>query len=83
MTQFKISDLVYPKKMSWDIIFNDLEDKGITPSKASMLIGAGRSSLQRWRSGTEPKHSIGVSILKIHTRYCGEELTNQRITEAR
>lgn len=82
MTQFKLSDLVYPKKLSWDTIFNDLGEAGITPARASILIGVPESSQQRWRAGVEPRHSVGVSILTIHSRYCGEDLTNQRITEA-
>jgi len=82
MIQFKLDEYAYPKKLPWIEIFKDLEKHGVTPSMAGELIGAGWSTLQKWRSGTEPKHSIGISILTLHTRYCGEDLTNQRITEA-
>ena len=83
MIQYRLSDLVYPRKMAWDVILSDLNSKGVTPSQVAMLTGAVWSSLQRWRDGTEPRYSMGQSILIIHTRYCGEDLTNQRVTEAR
>ena len=82
MIQYKLKEYVYPKKLPWVQIFKDLKESGLTPSKISVLVGVGGSTLQRWTSGTEPKYSIGVSLLTLHTRYCGEELTNKRITEA-
>jgi len=82
MTQFKLSELVYPKKLSWDNIFIDLDKAGVTPSEISELLGVGWSTLQKWRNGTEPKYSVGVSILTIHARYCGEDSTFERITQA-
>lgn len=81
MIRFKLEELVYPKRLPWDKILNDLKDAGVTPSETAELIGSGWSSLQTWRKGVEPRYSVGVSILTIHTRYCGEELTNQRKTE--
>jgi len=82
METFKLSEYVYPKKLPWIEIFKDLEKHGANPSTVGELIGVGWSTLQKWRSGTEPKYSVGISILTLHTRYCGEDLTNQRITEA-
>jgi len=82
MTPFKLSELVYPRKIPWGSIFSDLYHIGVTPAQMSELLGVGCSTLQKWRNGTEPKHSVGVSILIIHTRYCGEDVTNQRVTEA-
>ncbi|MGD9382242.1 MAG: hypothetical protein PVI03_07345 [Candidatus Thorarchaeota archaeon] len=83
MIQFKLKDLVYPKRLAWDVIIADIYEAGITPSQTSDLMGQGWSSFQRWQSGVEPRHSIGVSILTIHTRYCGEELTKQRLSEGK
>lgn len=83
MTQFKLSDFCYPKKLPWDEIFHDINRAGISPYQTSILIGESWSSTQRWARGTEPKHSIGIAILEVHSRYCGIELTEQRISEAR
>lgn len=82
MIQFKLSDYVYPRKLNWAIVIQDIEEAGISAHKISELVGAGWSSFQKWRRGVEPRHSIGISLLILHTRYCGEDLTNQRITEA-
>lgn len=82
MTQFKLSDFVYPKKLPWEEIFHDLNRHGVSAYQASILIGENWSSLQRWQRGTEPKYSVGVSILTLHTIHCGEELTEKRVIEA-
>ena len=81
MTQFKFNEYVYPKKLPWEQIFTDIEGH-LSPTQISDLLGSGWSCFQRLRNSKEPKHSVGESILIIHTRYCGEDLTNQRITEA-
>lgn len=82
MTQYKLSDLVYPKKIDWCQIFDDLNSAGVSPYQVGILIGQGWSSVQRWKTGTEPKYSVGVSILFVHARHCGGELTDQRLEEA-
>lgn len=81
MTQYKLSDLEYPKKLDWTLIFDDLVMHGISPYQVAILIGQGWSSVQRWREGTEPKYSIGVSILRVHSKYCGDALTDKRLAE--
>lgn len=80
---FKINEYVYPKVLPWEQIFNDLIRNGCTQSMLANLMGVKVSTLQRWCNGTEPKHGIGEAIIVIHRRYCGVELTERRITEAR
>lgn len=81
---FRINDYVYPKVLPWEQIFNDLMDKGgLSYSQIAEILGKKTSSIDRWwKGGTEPKHSIGVSILTIHSRYCGQELTQARLSQA-
>lgn len=82
MAKFRYEHLVQPRHIDWKQVFRDLESSNCTVSDVAVLIDRQRSSVQRWRDGVEPKHSVGVAILTLHTRYCGESLTNQRITEA-
>lgn len=79
---FKLEEYAYPKILPWDQIFKDLYDAGKTPSDISELIGVKWSTLARWRQGTEPKDSYARAILTIHARYCGESLTEIRLSEA-
>lgn len=82
MIDFKLADFVYPKKLPWGKILSDLRRNDLGPLQTSILLGVSHSTFQRWEKGTEPKHSYGVSILTIHSRYCGETLTEERIKES-
>lgn len=79
MNQFKLGDFVYPKKLPWEEMLRDFIGVSVSSHQAATLLGVGQSTLQRWQKGTEPKHSYGVSIIILHTRFCGEELTRERI----
>lgn len=71
MNQYKYEDYITPPNLNWGEIFNDLERNKVTLSQISDLIGIAKSSIQSLRAReTEPKYSIGVSILEIHSRYC-------------
>ncbi len=80
MIRFKFTEYVYPKRLPWKDIFKDL-DSHVNQSELSELLGLGWSSYQSCRDSLEPKHSIAVSIITLHTRYCGETLTRQRLEE--
>ena len=70
MNQYKFEDYVYPESISWDQIFTDLKQNDVRPCHIAELIDIPGSSLQRIMQGIEPRYSIGVSILKLHSRYC-------------
>lgn len=78
---YKYTDYIYPKKLNWPQIFNDLAEHNVSPYQVSVLIGVKWSTLQRWLVDVEPRYSVGVSILELHSRYCGEELTGKRLEE--
>lgn len=74
---------VYPARLPWRQIFDDMKERGCAYSKQAALIGVEWSTFQGWRSedGCEPRHSQGVAILAMHTAVCGAELTAARLRE--
>lgn len=67
--QFTTKDFVYPKKRAWDLIILDIQKAGLKPTQIATLIGVNWSTFQNYTKGTEPKHSVGESILVLHDRY--------------
>jgi len=67
---YKAEDYVYPEQVSWGQIFSDLKQNDVRPGQIAELIGVPQSSLQRLMGGVEPRHSIGQSLLELHSRYC-------------
>lgn len=75
-------EYVYPAKLPWPTIMDDLKAKGCAYHRQAILIGVPWSTYQRWMAGEgEPRHSQGVAILALHTTVCGAELTRQRQRE--
>lgn len=74
---------VYPARLPWRRIFDDMKNHGCAYSKQAQLIGVEWSTYQGWMSdtGAEPRHSQGVAILAMHTAVCGVELTEKRQRE--
>ena len=68
MTRFE--DYIYTEREDWDQIFDDFAINQIGPTKIADLIGIAASSLQRLRDGVEPRHSVGVALLELHSRHC-------------
>ena len=80
-TQFK-QEYVYPRRVNWVQVIEDIYNAGINYNQISKQLGVGWSTVQGWRNGNEPRHSTGSSLLLIHTRACGSALTKQRVLEA-
>ena len=80
--KYDTTDYAYTYPINWDQIFRDINRTGICNARLCQLIGKRYSSLQRWLEGTEPKEHVARAILTIHARYCGENLTRQRIEES-
>ena len=84
-TQFKhqdVEDYIYPRVINWIRVIDDIREHGGTYSTICKILGLSWSTLQGWRTGCEPRHSTGSSLLLIHAKYCGTELTKQRVLEA-
>ena len=75
-------EYVYPRVLDWSNIMADIADNGCSYSDVSKILGVGWPTVQRWRTGSEPGHSKGTALLLIHARYCGQDLTKQRVSEA-
>ena len=83
MSRYKIQDYCYPRLINWPVVFEDLHNTGLTASAVCTLTDQQWSSMQRWRDkGTDPKHSVGNAILRLHKRHCGAELNARRLAEA-
>lgn len=80
--KFKIHEYLYPTRLDWPLIINDILDKGLTKADIADLLGAPWSTLASWLDGVEPRESSGRSILSLHSRACGVEATIQRIAES-
>lgn len=76
------SEYVKTVQLPWVDIINDMLEKGYSLSKIAQLLGIPYTTMQRYPQGTEPKYSIGLSIITLHVRICGKELTDQRLAEA-
>lgn len=73
---------VYPLDINWPQIIADIAERGVVPGRQAISLGKERSTLQRWKSGHEPKFGNGHSLLILHSKVCGIELTTQRMKEA-
>jgi len=78
----QIDDYVYPRIINWVQITRDIAEHGLNYNGICTCLGATWSTVQRWRTGSEPSHSKGSALLLIHAKYCGAELTKQRVSEA-
>jgi hypothetical protein len=78
----KSTDYLYPGVVDWRQVFRDLADHGCAGMKAAHLLGESQSTLWRWAHGVEPRFSKASAVLLLHTRYCGLELTRQRLAES-
>lgn len=77
------SDYVYPAVINWRDVLNDLRDAGYSGYRIAALLGKEWSTVQGWNEGKEPRHSSGVALLTLHTRYCGAQATQKRQSEAK
>lgn len=50
----------------WPKMLADLEGAGLTPYKIGVCLGVQVVQIQRIKSGTEPKHSVGELLIALH-----------------
>lgn len=74
--------LVLRHRVEWAAIIADLRDAGISGYRLADILCLDWNTIKHWRDGGEPTHSRGVALLEVHTRFCGRERTNLRITES-
>ena len=64
------------------MIIRDLMEHGKSRTDIADLVGISWQAVRDYLLGAEPRESNGRSILALHYRTCGKELTLQRIREA-
>lgn len=62
-------------KHDWPRIIADLEAIGKTPYKISLMLGIRVNQLDLIKGGSEPKYSIGVTLLALHDELVPHETT--------
>lgn len=83
-TTISSSDYVYPEVRPWKDIFKDLIQAGCHINKMAELIGKPQSTVSYWiHEAVELPDSAARSVLTLHMRYCGHELTGQRLKQTK
>ena len=77
------NDYVYCPNYNWKGILADLHDKGWTPYKVALALGADHGTVYGWIRGAEPRYSAGQGLRILHARICGERPAVHRETEAK
>lgn len=75
--------LVLRHRVDWRAVLEDLRGCECSGYRLAALLGIEWSTVQRWLQGSEPRHSYGVAILEVHTRFCGAAMSQQRLCEAK
>jgi len=73
---------VFPLKIDFSKIIEDIKQSGMNYSQQAVSIGRGFSTLQRWKNGAQPQFTTGHALLILHTKICGPEKTHERINES-
>ena len=71
------------RSVDWPLVLRDLASAGVSRHRLALTLEIEPSSLQRTAEGSEPRHGFGMAILRIHAEHCGNELTQQRIADAK
>ena len=79
-----IAEDIYPPKIDWKLILEDLRDNGCSGYRAGKLIGMSWCAIQNLRDkeGAEPGYGNGRALLRLHARFCGAALTIRRQSES-
>jgi hypothetical protein len=75
-------DYIYPREINWVQVIEDIRNATGSYSIICKKMGTGWSTLQRWRTGSEPRFADGSGLLLIHAQHCGQAQTKQRVMEA-
>lgn len=64
---------VYPVKINWARLMTELRSAGWTPYKVAGTLCADHPTAYAWANGSEPSHSYGAALLRLHQTICGQE----------
>lgn len=74
--------LILRHRVAWTAVLADLRHVGVGRYRLADAMLISPSTVQRWEDGSEPSHSYGMALLEAHRRYCGDEKTQRRLSEA-
>lgn len=76
-------EAVFPKRLPWRAIFDDMSAAGYSYSRQAAILGAPWSTFHGWMQdgGSEPRYSLGRAILAMHQAVCGPALSEKRQRE--
>jgi hypothetical protein len=75
---------IYPKRLDWRRILEDMRERGTSIYQAAKILGKPETTVQSWyrlKYPSEPSYSHGAAVLLLHARICGEDLTKRRCNE--
>lgn len=73
---------IYQVEPDWQRLAKDMREAGMSYSKQAFALEREPSTYQRWRNReTPPPFACGLSILMLHSKICGSELTLERLRE--
>jgi hypothetical protein len=76
-------EYIHRPTINWRQILDDLAERGCSPYRVHLILGAGVSTVQNWmKPGAEPGYGYGRALLRLHSMVCGAALTLQRQAEA-
>ena len=83
-TTISSSDYVYTTVRPWKDIFQDIIQAGCHVNRIAELLGKQQSTVSYWvHEAKDVPDSAARSILTLHMRYCGHEMTSYRLEQSK
>ena len=83
-TTISSSDYVYTTIRPWKDIFQDIIQAGCHVNRIAELLGKQQSTVSYWvHEAKDVPDSAARSILALHMRYCGHEMTSYRLDQSK
>lgn len=74
---------VYPVLVDWKRLLQEMRAAGWTPYKVALTLGADHPTVYSWEQGSEPRHSYGAALLRLHALVCGQEASEKLHSDSR
>lgn len=66
-----------PMKVDWARLMRELREAGWTPYKVALTLCADHPTAYSWAQGSEPRHSYGAALMRLHKAICGDEASEK------
>ena len=68
---------VYPVRIDWKRLFDELRLFGWTPYKVALTLCVDPPVAYGWAKGNEPRHAYGAALIVLHRHVCGDEYSGK------